>query len=175
MFGVHLNSSNPRGNRLKTNILQLTFRRTDVNIMTMEFEGVVFRKLPEMTGTSAKGAWKKQDVVFEVPSEFNRKICVTFFGDRAEDAASLSEGDTVTVSVNVESREYNGKWYTDVKAWKVTRSGGAGSGAGSGSGAPSGGGARSAGSPAPSPFADAPFNENTAPASPADDVDDLPF
>jgi single-stranded DNA-binding protein len=147
----------------------------------MEFEGVVFRKLPEMTGTSAKGAWKKQDVVFELPSEFNRKICVTFFGDRAEDAASLNEGDAVNVSVNVESREYNGKWYTDVKAWKIARGGAPSAGAGSGaghagaSGGYSGGGSRPASTPAPPPFADAPFNENTAPASPADDVDDLPF
>ncbi len=141
----------------------------------MEFEGVVYRKLPEVTGSSARGAWKKQDVVFELPSEFSRKICVTFFGDRAEDAASLNEGDTVTVSVNVESREYNGKWYTDVKAWKVVRGSGSG-GSGAGSGAHSGGG-RSVGATgaAASPFADAPFNESTAPASPADDVDDLPF
>ena len=162
----------------------------------MEFEGVVFRKLPEVTGTSAKGAWRKQDVVFELPSEFSRKICVTFFGDRAEDAASLQEGETVTVSVNVESREYNGKWYTDVKAWKIVRggaSGGPGSqgGHGTSGGHASGGhgggahggssyGAAAAGNPSsfagtPSSFADAPFNESTAPASPADDVDDLPF
>ena len=159
----------------------------------MEFEGVVFRKLPEVTGSSARGAWKKQDVVFELPSEFSRKICVTFFGDRAEDAAALNEGDNVTVSVNVESREYNGKWYTDVKAWKVVRSSGGGgnahggygsgseghSGTGGGQGSPRqyGGGAQpaSAGFGASSPLADAPFNESTAPVSPADDVDDLPF
>ncbi len=127
----------------------------------MEFEGVVFRKLPEVTGSSARGAWKKQDVVFELPSEFSRKICVTFFGDRAEDAAALQEGDNVTVSVNVESREYNGKWYTDVKAWKVVRNSGGGGGASTAA--------------ASSPLADAPFNESAAPASPADDVDDLPF
>lgn len=128
----------------------------------MEFEGVVFRKLPEVTGSSARGAWKKQDVVFELPSEFSRKICVTFFGDRAEDAAALTEGDSVTVSVNVESREYNGKWYTDVKAWKIVRNNGV-SATGHGQ------------SDTPPPFANAPFNENNAPASPADDVDDLPF
>ena len=138
----------------------------------MEFEGVVYRKLPEVTGTSAKGAWKKQDVVFELPSEFSRKICVTFFGDRADDAASLQEGDAVTVSVNVESREYNGKWYTDVKAWKVIRKGGEGVG----SAAPSAHSSSSRGGSAPMPshMADAPFNESTAP-SPADEVDDLPF
>ncbi len=142
----------------------------------MEFQGVVFRKLPEVSGTSAKGAWRKQDVVFELPSEFNRKICVTFFGDRAEDAASLAEGDAVTVSVNVESREYNGKWYTDVKAWKVVRDAAPGSGRDGGSGASHVGSATgSKPSGAQSPFSDAPFNEHTAPVSPADDVDDLPF
>ncbi len=129
----------------------------------MEFEGVVFKKLPELSGTSARGTWKKQDVVFEIPSEFSRKICVTFFGDRAEDAASLKEGDAVQVSVNVESREYNGKWYTDVRAWKVIRK----------SGAADPGPAQTAA--APSHFSDAPFNENTVPASSADEVDDLPF
>jgi hypothetical protein len=87
----------------------------------MEFEGIVFRKLPEMSGTSTRGAWKKQDVVFELPNEFNRKICVTFFGAKADEATALNEGDSVTVSVNVESREYNGRWYTDVRAWKTVR------------------------------------------------------
>ncbi len=142
----------------------------------MEFEGIVYRKLPEVTGTSAKGAWRKQDVVFELPSEFSRKICVTFFGDRAEDAAALKEGDSAQVSVNVESREYNGKWYTDVKAWKVVRKG-AVDPASASHPASSGGPASGYGASAPdnAPFSDAPFNESTAPVSAADEVDDLPF
>jgi hypothetical protein len=116
-------------------------------------------------------------VVFELPGEFNRKICVTFFGDRAEDAASLSEGDAVNVSVNVESREYNGKWYTDVKAWKIARKGGdAGQSA---SHAPSQNtSTRACGTDSRQSdnarFDGAPFNESTAP-TPADEVDDLPF
>ena len=84
----------------------------------MEFEGVVFKKLPVSKGVSARGEWQRQDVVFEVPSEFSRKICVTFFNKPTE-AESLVEGQTYIVSVNVESREYNGKWYTDVRAWRV--------------------------------------------------------
>lgn len=115
----------------------------------MEFEGLVFRILPVVSGSSARGAWKKQDVVFEIPGEFNRKICVTFFGDRAEDAATLKEGDTAEVSVNVESREYNGRWYTDVRAWKMIRK--------------SAEDARA--------MDDVPFNEDAEPA----DIDDLPF
>ena len=92
----------------------------------MEFEGVVYKILPLTQGTSARGEWQRQDVVFELPSEFSRKICVTFF-NKPSDVAKLREGATYTVSVNVESREYNGRWYTDVKAWKVVAQGQAGS------------------------------------------------
>ena len=84
----------------------------------MEFEGVVYKILPPTSGTSARGEWKRQDVVFELPQEFSRKICVTFF-NKESDVAQLREGMTYMVSVNVESREFNGRWYTDVKAWRV--------------------------------------------------------
>ena len=84
----------------------------------MEFEGVVYKILPPTSGTSARGEWKRQDVVFELPQEFSRKICVTFF-NKDNDVAQLREGMACTVSVNVESREFNGRWYTDVKAWRV--------------------------------------------------------
>jgi hypothetical protein len=84
----------------------------------MEFEGIVLKKLPATSGTSARGEWQRQDVIFEMPQEFNRKVCVTFF-NRPTDAESLREGQTYIVSVNIESREFNGKWYTDVRAWRV--------------------------------------------------------
>lgn len=84
----------------------------------MEFEGVVYKILPATSGTSARGEWKKQEVVFELPQEFSRKICVTFF-NKDHEVAQLREGMTCSVSVNVESREYNGRWYTDVRAWRV--------------------------------------------------------
>lgn len=84
----------------------------------MEFEGIVYKILPMTQGTSSRGDWQRQDVVFELPSEFSRKICVTFF-NKPSDVAKLREGATFTVSVNVESREYNGRWYTDVRAWRL--------------------------------------------------------
>ncbi len=85
----------------------------------MEFEGTVYKILPETSGTSARGEWHRQDVVFEMPDgNFSRKICVTFF-NKQSDVAQLREGSSYTVSVNVESREYNGKWYTDVREWRI--------------------------------------------------------
>lgn len=85
----------------------------------MEFEGTVYKILPLTKGTSARGDWQRQDVVFEMnEGSFARKICVTFF-NKPDDVARLREGATYTVSVNVESREYNGRWYTDVRAWRL--------------------------------------------------------
>lgn len=84
----------------------------------MEFEGVVYKIMPVTKGTSARGDWQRQDVVFEMPGEFSRKICVTFFNKESE-VAKLREGAAYTVSVNIESREYNGRWYTDVRAWRI--------------------------------------------------------
>ncbi|HIW98006.1 MAG TPA: DUF3127 domain-containing protein [Candidatus Tidjanibacter gallistercoris] len=87
----------------------------------MEFEGTVYKVLPLVKGTSQRGEWMKQEVVFELPGEFNRKICVGFWGDKAHDAGALREGDRVSVSINVESREYNGRWFTEARGWKMTR------------------------------------------------------
>ena len=85
----------------------------------MEFEGTVYRILPVTKGTSARGDWQRQDVVFDVPDgNFSRKICVTFF-NRPDDVARLREGAACRVSVNIESREYNGRWYTDIRAWRL--------------------------------------------------------
>lgn len=87
----------------------------------MEFEGVVYKVLPAVKGTSQRGEWVKQEVVFDLPGEFSRKLCVGFWGDKAQDAANLREGDKVSVSINLESREYNGRWFTEARAWKMSR------------------------------------------------------
>ena len=84
----------------------------------MEFEGVVYKIMPPVKGTSARGEWQRQEVIFDLPSEFSRKVCVIFFNKESE-VARLREGATYTVSFNLESREYNGRWYTDVRAWRV--------------------------------------------------------
>ena len=124
----------------------------------MEFEGVVYKILPATQGTSARGEWKKQEVIFELPQEFSRKICVIFF-NKESDVARLKEGATYTVSVNIESREFNGRWYTDVRAWRVQP--------------------KQEEVPTPASMPDMPpFGEEpayAAPASPMAEVDDLPF
>ena len=86
----------------------------------MEFEGIVFKKLPATSGTSARGEWHRQDVVFEVVSQspYPRKACVTFF-NKQEEVARLVVGAKYIVSFDIESREFKERWYTDLRAWKV--------------------------------------------------------
>lgn len=91
----------------------------------MELEGKVHCILELTEGTSAKGVWKKQNVVIETASAYPKKVCVAVWGDNVNALANLKEGDKVSLSVDIESREFNGKWYTDVKAFRVGKAGSA--------------------------------------------------
>ena len=87
----------------------------------MEISGILIQKLPVFNGTGTRGNWVKQEFVLETrESQYPRKVCISVFGDdKVRELASLKTGDPVKVSVNLESREYNGRWYTGVKAWKA--------------------------------------------------------
>lgn len=86
----------------------------------MELIGKIIKVLPLQSGTGKNGTWKKQDYVIETTGQVSRKVCFNIWGDKI-DQYKLAEGNDVKVSFDLESREYNGKWYTDVKAWKVDR------------------------------------------------------
>lgn len=86
----------------------------------MEISGKVIECLPLKSGQSAKGEWQKQEYVLETASEYPKKVCFMVWGDKI-DQFSIKQGESVTVSIDLESREYNGRWYTDVKAWRVSR------------------------------------------------------
>ncbi len=133
----------------------------------MELEGTVYRVLPVVKGQGARGEWTKQEVILEQPGEFSRKVCVAFWGDKAQDAASLKEGDQITVSINLESREHNGRWFTEARAWRVARKD-----AGS---APQYGEPQYGAPYAAAPQAAAPVSELPPMPTKADEVDDLPF
>mgnify|MGYP002517922855 CR=1 FL=1 len=88
----------------------------------MEFEGIVFKVLPETSGTSARGEWFRQDVVFEMQTQspYTRKVCVKFFNKRDE-VARLVVGAAYNVTFDIESREYNGRWFTSIRGWKLEK------------------------------------------------------
>lgn len=88
----------------------------------MELNGKITELLPEEKGTSARGAWRKQEYILETEGEYPKKVCFMAWGDNI-DAFAVKEGEKLVVSIDLESREYNGRWYTDVKAWRVSRGG----------------------------------------------------
>src|SRR5574344_1403081 len=87
--------------------------------MAIEISGILLQKLPQQTGQGKNGPWVKQEFVIETQEQINRKICVSCWGDKADTINQYAIGDTLKLSVNIESREYNGRWYTDVRAWKI--------------------------------------------------------
>jgi hypothetical protein len=91
--------------------------------MSMEIKGKVVQLLPMATGQGKKGQWKKQEFILETPGQYPKKVCLSIWGDKI-DQFGLTVGDQVNVSVDLESREYNGRWYTEARAWKLEKSGG---------------------------------------------------
>lgn len=94
--------------------------------MSIVLSGRLLNILPKQSGTGKNGPWVKQDFVIETPGEYPRKICISAWGDKADEITSYKEGDEVKVNVNIESREFNDRWYTDVKAWRIERESAAG-------------------------------------------------
>lgn len=88
----------------------------------MEITGKIIAVLPEQGGTSKNGnEWKKQEYVLETYDQYPKKVCFQIFGaDRIEQAA-IKLGEDVNVFFDIDSREYQGRWYTNISAWKVDR------------------------------------------------------
>ena len=127
----------------------------------LNISGIVLSILPLQSGTSKAGnQWQKQDFILEKQGQYPRKVCVCLFGDNVE-KFHLQVGQSVTASIDIESREFNGRWYTDVRAWNVVYN-------------------DQQSAPAPAPAATAPKVQAKgataqAPASAPAAADDLPF
>ena len=86
----------------------------------MEIKGTIVQVLPPQSGVSKAGnAWKKQEYILENnEGQFPRKICFTCFG-QAADTIQLQVGQRIIASFDVESREYNGRWFTEARMWRA--------------------------------------------------------
>lgn len=133
----------------------------------LNISGIVLNILPLQMGTSKAGnQWQKQDFILETGGQYPRKVCICLFGDNVA-KFPLQVGQSVTASVDIESREFNARWYTDVRAWNVVYND------------------QQQGAPAPAPTATAPTAQPAptpakgataqAPAGAPAAADDLPF
>ncbi|MCD8287432.1 MAG: DUF3127 domain-containing protein [Porphyromonadaceae bacterium] len=90
----------------------------------MEIKGRIIHVLPLQSGVGQVSGkeWKKQEYVLETQEQqrYPRKVCFQLSGSRI-DQYPLSVGDEVVVSFDLESREGRGRWYTDVRAWRIEK------------------------------------------------------
>ena len=87
--------------------------------MSLEISGKVFKVLTEQTGQGKNGNWVKQDFVIETEEQYPKKVSFSAWGDKVDVVRKFRNGDRVKVAFNVESREFNERWYTDLKPWKI--------------------------------------------------------
>lgn len=128
--------------------------------MSLAIKGRIKTILPPESGTSRAGkAWRKQSFVIDTGAQYNPDVCFGVFGDDKMDMlAKFQPGAEVEVSFNISSREYNGKYYHNIDAWKIEAIGGAAAPTNS----------------APPPMEEPPSAMSTQDLS-SDDDDDLPF
>lgn len=89
--------------------------------MALELEGTLRQKLGVQSGTSARGAWAKQEFILEFPDgNYTSQACFTAWGqEKVAELDKYQAGDRVKVSFNLKSREYNGRWYNDLQIWRI--------------------------------------------------------
>lgn len=86
----------------------------------MDIVGKIIQVLPEQSGMSKTGnPWKVQSYVLETQEQYPRKVCFEIFGEERIKSNLCKVDDVVTVSFDIESREFNGRWYTSIRAWRV--------------------------------------------------------
>ena len=88
----------------------------------MNISGKVVQVLPLQQGTSKAGnPWQRQEFILDQGVQYPRKVCISLFGDNVAKIPQV--GQDVMVSVDIDSREFNGRWYTEIKAWNITQAG----------------------------------------------------
>lgn len=94
--------------------------------MALQITGTLEKFLDPQTGeTKTGGTWTKQSFIVKTDAEYNNLFCFEVFGD--EKVQNLTKyqkvGDNVTVEFNVNCNEYQGKYYTTLSAWKISKAG----------------------------------------------------
>lgn len=87
----------------------------------MEIVGKITQVLPAQEGVSKStgNPWKIQSYILETLEQYPRKVCFEIFGEDRIKNNPCKVDDVVTVSFDIESREFNGRWYTSIRAWRV--------------------------------------------------------
>lgn len=86
----------------------------------MEVKGKIIQVGSMQTGEGKNGPWKKQQVIVETDDRYPKKICLDFWTN-VIDEISFDIDKVISVEVELSSREFNGKWYSDIRVWRVNK------------------------------------------------------
>lgn len=86
----------------------------------MEITGKITKVMDVVTGNGKKGPWAKMDFILGTTGQYEKSICISLWGEEKITKYDLEPGLTVTAHIDIESRENNGRWYTEIRAWKIT-------------------------------------------------------
>ena len=90
----------------------------------MNIIGKLVQKLEKETGVSKTGkTWEKQSILVEQNTDYNKEVVISFFGDKIKSIRDIEVGSDVNVSVNLSSREYNGKYFHNIDGWFIAKMG----------------------------------------------------
>ena len=102
--------------------LGLFLRPLYLSIMSLTLKGKLIKILEPESGVSRAGnVWKKQDFVIETADQFPKVVCFTLFNDKVSMLSGLTVGEELEVSFDVESREFNSRYYHNLNAWKISK------------------------------------------------------
>lgn len=129
----------------------------------MEIEGRIIVVTPERSGVSPRtgNTWKVQSFVIETHEQYPRRCCFDVFGADRLAQMNIKEGEELRVSFDIDAHEHNGRWYNNIRAWRVDRVDSAA--------------AQSQQQGAPAPGADPFMPVGSASVLSSDSTDDLPF
>lgn len=88
-----------------------------------DITGKIIAVLPTKSGTSARGTqWSSQTAVIETHEQYPKRVAFDVLGDKITEF-NLQVGEEVTVSFDIDARQYQDRWFNSIKAWNVIRPG----------------------------------------------------
>jgi hypothetical protein len=89
----------------------------------MDLTGKVIAILEARSGVSQRtgNTWMTQEYVIEVPGNFPRKMMFNIFGEDRIKQFNIQPGEEITVQFDIDAREFNGRWYNDIRAYNIMR------------------------------------------------------
>lgn len=89
----------------------------------MELAGKVIAILEPKGGVSKNtgNPWKTQDYVIETHEQFPRRMVFNVFGEDKINQFNIQLGEEINVFFDINAREYQGRWFNDIRAWRVDR------------------------------------------------------